>query len=59
MIIIVAVIIITNIQEIFLVLVIFFLLMRSQHEKQLRSVLQCRILAYPVNFKVNSYQGKW
>lgn len=59
MIIIVAVIIITNIREIFLVLVFFFLLMRSQHEKPLRSVLQCRILAYPVNFKANSYQGKW
>lgn len=55
MIIIVAVIIITNIQEIFLVLVFFFLLMRSQHEKPLRSVLQYN----PVNFKANSYQGKW
>lgn len=55
MIIIVAVIIITNIQEIFLVLVIFFFI----NEKPLRSVLQCRILAYPVNFKANSYQGKW
>lgn len=55
MIIIVAVIIITNIQEIFLVLVFFFFI----NEKPLGSVLQCRILAYPGNFRVNSYQGKW